>query len=157
MKMKIALASLLLFIASATAEPQAIIIGFRGSQEQFDQRAFEDFAKKRNLLPITTSPYYMARAIDIIERHHGRYELYGYSLGAQTAKQVVVHQHQARKKMPDRVTTVGAHKKTNVDFAPYGIPFINYFDGSGKGNVAPGQHINVPHDQIMRYVADNFN
>ena len=155
--MKIALASLLLFVASATAEPQGIIIGFRGSHEQFDQSAFEDFAKKRNLRPITTSPYYIGRAVDIIERHNGYYELYGYSLGAQTVRQVIVYQHQAHKKMPGRVTTTGAHKKTNVDFAPYGIPFTNYFDGSGKGNVAPGQHINVPHDQIMRYVADNFN
>ena len=157
MKMKIALASLLFIIAGATAEPQGIIIGFRGSQEQFDQKAFEDFANKRNLLPITVSPYYMARAVEIIERHPGSYELYGYSLGAQTARQVVVHQHQFRKKLPNRVTTVGAHKKTNVDFAPYGIPFANYFDGSGRGNAAPGQHIDLPHDQIMRYVTDNFN
>lgn len=156
MKIKIALASLLLFVASATAEPQGIIIGFRGSQEQFDQLAFEDFAKKRNLLPLTVSPYYMGRAIDIINRHSGPYELYGYSLGAQTAKQVVVYQHQAQKKMPRRVTTVGAHKKTNVDFEPYGILFINYFDASGKGNSAPGQYINVPHNQIMRYVTENF-
>ena len=155
--MKIALASLLFIIAGATAEPQGIIIGFRGSQEQFDQSAFEDFAKKRNLLPITVSPYYMARAVEVIERHHGSYELYGYSLGAQTVKQVVVHQHQAQKKMPARVTTVGAHKKTNVDFTAYGIPFVNYFDASGRGYITPGQHINVPHDQIMRYVADNFN
>jgi len=44
-----------------------------------------------------------------------------------------------------------------VDFAPYGIPFVNYFDDSSRGNTAPGQHINVPHDQIMRYVTDNFN
>jgi len=157
MKMKIALASLLFIIAGATAEPQGIIIGFRGSQEQFDQKAFEDFANKRNLRPIAVSPYYMARAVEIIERHRGRYELYGYSLGAQAAKQVVVYQHQARKKLPDRITTVGAHKKTNVDFAPYGIPFVNYFDDSGRGNAAPGQHIDLPHDQIMRYVTDNFN
>jgi len=157
MKTKIALASLLFIIAGATAETQGIIIGFRGSQEQFDQKAFEDFANKRNLRPIAVSPYYMARAVEIIERHRGRYELYGYSLGAQAAKQVVVYQHQARKKLPDRITTVGAHKKTNVDFAPYGIPFVNYFDDSGRGNAAPGQHIDLPHDQIMRYVTDNFN
>jgi len=157
MKMKIALASLLFIIAGATAEPQGIIIGFRGSQEQFDQSAFEDFANKRNLRPITVSPYYMARAIDIIERHGSYYELYGYSLGAQTVRQVIVYQHQAYKRMPGRVTTVGAHKKTNVDFSAYGIVFDNYFDASGQGNSASGQHLAVPHDTIQRYVADNFD
>jgi len=152
-----ALASLLLFVAGAAAEPQGIIIGFRGSQEQFDQQAFEDFAKKRNLKPIATSPYYMGRAVDMIERYQGYYELYGYSLGAQAVRQTIVYLHQARGPMPGRVTTVGAHAKTNVDFAPYGIAFSNYFDYSGHGNRAPGQHLAVPHDQIMRYVADNFD
>ena len=155
--MKIALASLLFIIAGATAEPQGIIIGFRGSQEEFDQSAFEDFAKKRNLTPIATSPYYIGRAIDIIDRHRGNYELYGYSLGAQSTRQVVIHLHQSRKRLPSRITTVGAHKNTNVDFSTYGIVFDNYFDGSGQGNRAPGQHLSVPHNRIMRYVTDNFN
>ena len=152
-----ALAILLLFVAGATAEPQGIIIGFRGSQEQFDQTAFEDFAKKRNLIPFVASPYYFARVVDKINQHHGYYELYGYSLGAQAVRQVVVHIHQASGRMPGRITTVGAHSKTNVDFAPYAVVFENYFDASGRNNRAPGQHLSVPHDQIMRYVADNFN
>jgi hypothetical protein len=157
MKAKIVLASLLLFVASASAEPQGIIIGFRGSQEQFDQQAFEDFAKKRNLKPIATSPYYMGRAVDMIERHRGYYELYGYSLGAQAVRQTIVYLHQAQRSMPGRVTTVGAHAKTNVDFTAYGIAFSNYFDSSGAGNRAPGRHLSVSHGQIMRYVADNFD
>jgi hypothetical protein len=157
MKIKMALAFLLLFVAGATAEPQGIIIGFRGSQEQFDQSAFEDFAKKRNLIPFVASPYYFARVVDKINQHRGYYELYGYSLGAQAVRQVVVHIHQARGHMPARITTVGAHSKTNVNFAPYGIEFDNYFDASGRDNRAPGQHLSVPHDLIMRYVTDNFN
>jgi len=150
------LAFLLLSVIHANAEPTGIIIGIRGSQERFDQQAFEDFAKKRNLTPVITSPYYMDRALTVIKHHNGYYELYGYSLGAQTVKQIVAYLHQTRGRMPDRIITVGAHRKTTVDFSGYNINFENYFDGSGKGNPAPGKHLIVTHDKIMRHVSDNF-
>jgi hypothetical protein len=56
-----------------------------------------------------------------------------------------------RKRLPypRSIITVGAYRTVNVNYKRYGVPFVNYYDNSGRG---PGKYINVPHNLIMREV-----
>ena len=144
---------LFLLFFSSSAEEHGIIIGFRGQNESFDQRAFEKFAKKRNLIPITVSPYKISSAVTIINNHNGYYELYGYSLGAYSISKLIRILDSRKMNMPGHITTVGAYHSTDVDFSKYNISFSNYFDNSGSRQKSPGTLLlNVRHDRIQEHV-----
>lgn len=130
-----------------------IIIGFKGKYGQFDHKAFNDFAKKRNLKPFIAHNDSRLYIINLIQ-NNPNYELYGYSRGAAIVSYVVKMVHENNMPKPMFVTTVGAYKNTDVDFRKYNIKFINFFDASGIGQKSPGYFIDVPHNKIMRAVAD---
>lgn len=132
-----------------------IIIGFKGKYGQFDRIAFNEYAAKRNLKPIIAHNDSRLFIINLIQ-NNPNYELYGYSRGAEIVSYVVRMTHENKMPMPKYVTTVGAHKNTDVDFNKYNIKFMNYFDDSGRGQKSEGIFIKIPHDKIMRYVTDNF-
>ncbi len=129
---------------------RGFIIGFTGLNEAFDDVAFHAFARDRSLIPIRLSWQQQSTALTIIRGSKGYYELYGFSKGAETAMSVV---QKKVGRLPGCVTTVGAYRTTNVDFRPYKIPFINYFDASGRGNSGPGIFIdNVNHSSIQLHI-----
>ncbi len=128
------------------------IIGFRGMNEQFDRQAFIEFAQKRNLTPFVFSHNQVTSAMNLIKSKNQNYQLYGYSLGAVSVREVLVRLKRENVKMPIFVTTVGAYKTTNVDFTNFGVGFKNYFDDSGKGTSSPGVFLSVPHREIMKHV-----
>jgi hypothetical protein len=144
---------LTLFTTQAYADN--IIIGFKGKYGLFDHKAFNEFAAKRNLKPVIAHNDSRLFLINLIQ-NNPNYELYGYSRGAAIVSYVVRMAYENKMPMPKSVTTVGAYKSVDVDFTKYGVDFINYFDDSGRGQRSPGIFIKVPHNQIMRYVTDNF-
>lgn len=129
---------------------RGFVIGFTGLNEAFDDSAFATFARDRQLIPIKLSWTQESVALTLIRNSQGYYELYGFSKGAETAKSVV------RKRVgrsPGCVTTVGAYRTTNVDFRPDRVPFLNFFDASGRGNPGPGLHLdNIDHSSIQLHI-----
>jgi hypothetical protein len=128
------------------------IIGFRGKNEVFDEVAFKEYAKQRNLKPIIFSSLKVNESLKHIRNIQGEYELYGYSLGAVAVKQVLEYQQKNGLKMPQYVITIGAYKTVDVDFRKYRISFDNFFDDSGIGNKSPGFFLKVPHSEIQKKV-----
>ncbi len=139
------------FLFSISAE-SAEVIGFRGKNEAFDQQAFYEYARQQGLKPVELSASQVAQALKHIQQSQGSYQLYGFSLGAQAVRQVLAHQHRNGLKMPQAVVTIGAYKTVDVDFAKYGVPFVNYFDDSGLGNKSPGIFLRIPHLQMQQKV-----
>lgn len=140
---------LVMLLLSSTAFAGDFVIGFRGQGNAFDHKAFQEFARKRNLEPIEFGSYEAEKAFRYINSRKDGYELYGFSAGAWTVKQVLALQHMNHGRMPMHVTTVGAHPSVNVDFSQWGVPFTNYFDNSGKNHKSPGTHMPVPHSKAM--------
>lgn len=129
---------------------RGFIIGFTGLNEAFDDSAFTNFARDRRLIPIKLSWTQESVALTLIRNSQGYYELYGFSKGAETVKSVV---RRRVGRLPGCVTTVGAYRTTNVDFRPDRVPFLNFFDASGRGNPAPGLFLdNVGHSSIQSHI-----
>ena len=82
-----------------------------------------------------------------------RYELYGFSLGAASVRDALAQIQRRKLPMPGFVLTVGSWSTTDLDFKRYGLPFLNVFDHTGKGQRSPGGFIEgVAHMQMQRHV-----
>ena len=150
--MKKLLIALTLLCPLETYANDCVIIGFRGLKGQFDQTAFEDYAKLRGLYPITLYHEDLDIAMSIVEDEKCYY-LYGFSKGAESVMKVVKAAYDKLYPSPIEVMTIGAYKTANVDFRPYNIQFKNYFDESGKGQRSPGIHVaGIPHNKMQQYV-----
>ena len=92
-------------------------------------------------------------AVKFINRNNKQYQLYGYSKGAESIKHVLKNV----KHKPYSIVTIGAYHTAQVNYGVYGIETRNYFDSSGRRNVAPGVHIsNVSHQAIQSYVNKHY-
>jgi len=150
--MKKLIATILTIWPLQTYANDCVIIGFRGLTGQFDQTAFEDYAKLRGLYPITLYHEDLDIAMSIVEDEKCYY-LYGFSKGAESVMKVVKAAYNKLYPSPIEVMTIGAYKTANVDFRPYNIQFKNYFDESGKGQRSPGIHVaGIPHNKMQQYV-----
>lgn len=150
--MKFLLLLLVLFSTSAEA-CKSYTVGFRGLGGQFDQQAFEQYARRNTDCVKVFDHTEIDRAAKFINKIKRPYELYGFSAGASSIKPVL----KKVKRQPRYIITVGALYSTDVDFTRTEINFDNFFDASGKGSRSPGIHVkNVPHNKIQQYVADFF-
>ncbi len=136
----------MLFCNSAYA-CDSYVIGFKGMNGAFDHQAFKDYVGTK------CSKLYDANqtqeALNFINTISKPYELYGFSLGAQSVRTVLKN---ARIK-PKFVLTIGAYHTTNVNFDRYEVNYKNYFDASGTKQTSPGIHVkNVDHMQMQKYV-----
>lgn len=139
---------------SSPAFADGIIIGFKGKNNAWDQAAFELYAEQRGMTPVALSARAQHRALSII-KDNPVYELYGFSLGAETVIRLLREVVKLNLPKPQHIITIGAYKTVNVDFTPYGIKFMNYFDASGQGNQSPGIYIHgVKHLDMQRYIAN---
>jgi hypothetical protein len=147
--------TLFLFFA-APSEPTAplsdcdsYIVGFRGLNRAFDQRAFDQYADRRGSCSLVYDYTEADAAAQFVDAVAGPYELYGYSAGAVAVRQVL----QRAQRLPQYVITVGALASVDVDFTQYGVRFDNWFDESGRGSQSPGRYIpKVSHDRIQAYI-----
>ena len=147
--------ALFLFFA-APAEPtmppsdcDSYIVGFRGLNRAFDQRAFDQYADRRGSCSLVYDYTEADLATQFVNTVAEPYELYGYSAGAVAVGQVLQQAHRP----PGYVITIGALAAVDVNFARYGVRFDNWFDESGRGSRSPGRYIpRVPHDRIQAYI-----
>lgn len=125
------------------------VIGFKGINDIFDESAFKDYAKQMDYCSKSYSWNKIDSAVKFIDSLNTPYQLYGYSQGAWSVAKLLKKEHVAK---PEYIITIGAYRTTDVNFDKYGIPYENYFDHSGKGQLSPGVFLNVPHSMIQREV-----
>ena len=131
------------------SECDSYIVGFRGLNRAFDQRAFDQYADQRGSCSLVYDYTEADLAAQFVDTIAEPYELYGYSAGAVAVRQVL----QRAKRLPEYAITIGALFSVDVDFARYGIRFDNWFDESGRGSRSPGRYIpRVSHDRIQAYI-----
>jgi hypothetical protein len=145
---------LLLFLVSTNLFAcESYIFGFRGANRMFDEKVFIEYAYHYNMCWYIFNADQNKQAVKLIGQIKKPYEMYGFSLGAETIRQVLKVVDSKKMKKPNHVITIGAYRTTNVDFTKYDVSFINYFDESGKGQKSPGIYIaGVPHNQIQKVV-----
>lgn len=147
--------ALFLFFAPPAEKSQtdsicdSYVIGFRGLNRAFDQRAFDRYADMRGSCSLVYDYTEVVEAAEFIDYIQEPYELYGFSAGAVTIGQILPRV----ARLPDYIMTVGALSSVNVDFSRYGVRFDNYFDDSGRHQRSPGRYIpGVAHDKIQAHV-----
>jgi hypothetical protein len=129
------------------------IIGFRGVNGQFDNRTFIEYAYHHDMCWTILNANEVSVSLRVIKQLDKPYELYGFSLGAESVRQVLSNVKSKGLKKPNHVITIGAYHTTNVDFTKYDVSFINYFDESGRNQKSPGIYIpKVSHSEIQKYV-----
>jgi hypothetical protein len=129
------------------------IIGFKGVNNLFDGVAFNQYATKQKACPITYNWDQAKLAVEFINGSKKQYQLYGYSKGAESIREVLPNV----KRKPCLIITVGAYHTAKVNYSVYGVRTKNYFDASGKRNIAPGVHIkDVNHQAIQSYVNKKY-
>lgn len=144
---------LLLFVSQNCFGCDKYVIGFKGINDLFDSRAFNQYAKKINACAMTYSWNQSHIAVKFINSNNKPYQLYGYSKGAESIKHVLKN----AKHKPYSIITIGAYHTAQVNYSMYGIETRNYFDSSGRRNIAPGVHIkNVSHQAIQAYVNKHY-
>lgn len=139
------------FFALTSIAHADIIIGYRGKGGAFDVNAFKEYANKRNLQPFILNSFDTNNTITLINKHRN-YQFYGYSMGAASVSYMMKVIRRKRLPDPKRIITVGAYRTVDVNYTKYKVPFINYFDRSGRGQRSPGIYINVDHNKIMSYI-----
>ena len=128
------------------------VIGFRGQNEVFDYEAFADYAVIQGRCFRSFSWNQGAEAERMLTAVKVPYELYGFSRGAETVR-LLLERGSVR---PDSVITVGAFRTVNVNFDQHGIPYRNYFDRSGLGQLSPGVYLDVDHGRVQRTVTEIY-
>jgi len=88
-------------------------------------------------------------AVKFINSIDEKYQLYGFSKGAETISKLLKNSSIRR---PEYVLTIGAFRTTDVDFKKYDVKFDNYFDDSGRGQKSPGVFLSVSHSKIQKEV-----
>lgn len=148
---------LLFFVLMLSPVHAQVVIGFKGKGDAFDHKAFAEYVERRRATALVLSANQIDRAIEKI-KSTDNYELYGYSLGADSVGRVLREVQKQNLKKPRYTVTVGAYHTTDVDFRKYNIKFDNYFDSSGTAQKSPGKHYNkMRHNEIMRHVASLYD
>ncbi len=137
-----------------------VVIGFEGMGGAFDSTAFTDYARMRQLCPVQLAQPDTPHALQLVTFSHEqgtRYELYGFSKGAESVRDLLAKVRRQGQPMPAFVLTIAAWHTPDLDFRHYGVPFLNVFDDSGRGQRAPGVMLaQVRHDQMQRRVLQNW-
>ena len=144
-------------MTSISFAKEPYIIGFRGMGGAFDTDAFIEYANSRSLKPHVFDADQVSQAAALIKyKRRAPYQLYGYSLGAVSVRQLLtIVDDSGELTKPSLVITAGAFRSSNVNFIPFRVPFINFLDESGRGINAPYTVMtSVSHDKVMRFVTD---
>lgn len=137
---------ILLFGAGLAHSCSSFVIGFKGSKGAFDQQAFLTYVGARCWHVFRAEE--TEQALQLIQGIRVPFELYGFSLGAQSVREVL----KRTPKKPVFVLTLGAYHTANVNFDSYQIPYFNIFDDSGSQQKSPGIKIfGVPHMRLQAY------
>ncbi len=152
--MKKCLLLFLVFCAPLAYSCDGLVIGFKGKDDIFDQRAFENYARHLGYCSRSYSWHQIKQAQQQILSTTVPYQLYGFSRGAVSVKNIL---SKTNIRKPEFVLTVGAYKTTDVNFDQYQVEYKNYFDHSGIGQTSPGVYLNVSHNRIQQEVNKILN
>lgn len=139
---------LLLFLSKTVYACEGYVLGFKGTNDIFDQRAFASYAAHVGYCAKSYSWDDTESAKLLISNTTVPYQLYGYSLGVVSVKNIL----KTNVRKPELVVTIGAYRTTDVNFDSYDVKYKNYFDHSGKGQKGPGIFLDVSHDKIQQAV-----
>ena len=140
---------ILMLLPSISSACESYVIGFKGINNVFDDNAFRQYAMKHKACSLAYSWNQVHTAVKFINGTNKRYQLYGFSKGAESIGQVL----RTVKRKPYHIVTIGAYHTANVNYGRYSISTQNYFDSSGRRNASPGTHIRgVDHQDMQRYV-----
>jgi len=136
-----------------------ILLGFKGKDGAWDQGAFEKTAASMGLRPVTVSSWETNKAVaeanQIAQGHNGPIHVYGFSLGAQSAREFVKGQPEGRI---GGATTIAPFHDTDLSPLAKLPEYNNYPDSSswsapaGKGYKVPGPHLGT-----QAHVADSLS
>ncbi len=140
---------LLLFYSTNIYSCSGYVIGFKGLNEVFDIKSFNDYVKTTNYCSKIYNWNQEKEAIMFINDLQDPYQLYGFSRGAASVFTIM---NQLNSKKPEYIITVGAYKTANVNFDKFQVKYQNYFDHSGRGQKSPGIFLDVSHADIQREV-----
>lgn len=139
---------LLLCLPAAGLACNGYVIGFKGLNDAFDQKAFVTYADRIGYCSKSYSWNEIKSPTKLISSTDVPYQLYGYSMGASSVRTLL----KTNVRKPEFILTIGAYRTTNVNFDSYGIRYKNYFDHSGLGQSSPGTFLNVSHSKIQQEV-----
>ncbi len=139
---------LLLYLPTVTFACKGYVIGFKGLNDAFDQKAFLDYANHIGYCGKSYSWNEIKSPTKLISSTDIPYQLYGYSMGASSVRNFL----KTNIRKPEFILTIGAYRTTNVNFDSYSIRYKNYFDHSGVGQSSPGTFLNVSHSKIQQEV-----
>lgn len=135
-----------------------IMYGFKGIHGQFDRGAFERYARRKGMLPVTIEAWpTRAAVIELRGRLKGGTAgaYYGYSLGAQTVNAVMC----SMLPKPQFATTLGAYYPVHLPCLKRFPNWNNYPDQSSGPNTdaalvrGEGRRLRSGHDRIQAEVA----
>ena len=135
---------------AAPTGPRPIMYGFKGVNGAFDQPAFEKYARSKGYEPVTINAVDPRSAAaeaqkDNAARGGGRFGVYGFSLGAQSANALMSDPEM--KKRADVVTVIGPYHSANLS-SLQGHPNLNVYPDASSGSIAPqgeGRKLTGPH------------
>jgi hypothetical protein len=139
---------LLLCLPTISFACAGYVIGFKGLNDAFDQRAFMFYANRIGYCGKSYSWKEIKSPTELISSSDLPYQLYGYSMGAVSIRNFL----KTMPRKPEFILTIGAYRTTDANFDSYGIRYKNYFDNSGRGQSSPGTFLNVSHSQIQQEV-----
>ncbi len=139
---------LLLCLPTISFACKGYVIGFKGLNDAFDQKAFMSYADRIGYCGKSYSWNEIKSPAKLISNTTLPYQLYGYSMGASSVRTLL----KTNVRKPEFILTIGAYRTTDVNFDSYGIRYENYFDNSGRGQSSPGTFLNVSHSQIQQEV-----
>jgi hypothetical protein len=152
--MKKCVLAFLILCATSVYSCNGLVIGFKGKDDIFDQQAFDNYARHLDYCGRSYSWHQIKEAQQQIMSTTVPYQLYGFSQGAVSVKNIL---SKANIRKPEFVLTVGAYKTADVNFNRYQVRYKNYFDHSGIGQASPGVFLNVPHNRIQQEVNKILN
>ena len=139
---------LLLCLPTTSFACAGYVIGFKGLNDAFDQKAFMSYANRIGYCGKSYSWNEIVSPTRLISNTNLPYQLYGYSKGAVSIRNFL----KTVPRKPEFILTIGAYRTTDVNFDSYGIRYENYFDHSGVGQSSSGTFLNVSHDKIQQEV-----
>lgn len=149
MAMKKSLTTFLFCLPIVTSACSGYVIGYKGINDVFDSKAFNEYANQISYCNHSYSWYQIDESVKLINSLNVPYHFYGFSKGAATVSEILKTK---KVKKPEFIITIGAYKTTDVNFNRYDVKYKNYFDESGIGQNSPGLFLNVPHIEMQKEV-----
>lgn len=135
--------------ATKPVESQGLMIGFQGLGGIFDGAAFRSYAVAKGYVPVIATSWKKDEAVNealtILKKNKGPYALYGFSLGAETAAELVEEIGKTGMAKPKFVITIGASSVVPMKNLFEGVDKVEHVFHQGTKHDVDGKYIDAPH------------